>query len=579
MRAARVSVGLTVAALTAAALPAMAATSTTATPAAGESTSQLTLLSVGAVGNKVQALQAALTTTDLTSPASASIALTPLLKDGAAVVPPVTVTDGSDGQRSVDSHQQSIAGVLTVSSPAAALTAQRTATGAVAKLAANGQNLLSVLGLPVGGSVSIDDLSQVAGGDASAGKHLVVSGLSLPSIADLLGGLGLDLSKLPLDSLLALVNQLGLSTAALDSAVAAVNTQIDTLQGQIDTVTAQIASQTATLNSDTAQLQQLQDAVTAAQQQVDAAIAATGLPITCSTIPSVPPVGVDLTAVTSACNTLTAAQTALSSSTLQSTITTLQSQIDALQAQLADLTNQLKNVAGPLITQVLGVLDGAPLVSLAKLDVSTLASAGTKHVADVTGTVTGLKVANTDVLQKVTGSSSLDLVKLAGSTLTGVQSTVSGLLGQLSTVLSSVPQLPDLKVPAPTVKVLQKSTSLDPIGGLQAATASVTALQIDWPGLQIPDAVALAGVANLLPRSQQSHATLVGQPLSLTIGSLGDVAKARPATTAPQGTPQTPSTPTSTPQLPMTGLAGWLPVTALLLVGTALGIRRSRRSA
>lgn len=582
--------------LAAAALPAMAAT---ATPAGGSSSSSLTLLGVTAVGHQVQALKAALSSSNLNGAGIASISVTPLLKDGAAAVPPVSVTNSTPNQPGVPSQQQSIAGVLSVTSPAAAMQATRTATGALAKISASGQNLLSVLGLPIGGSVSLSNLANVAGGDSSAGKQLTLTGLSLPSIKGLLGGLGLDLSKLPLDTLLNLVDGLGLSTATLDQAVSQVNAQIDSLQSQIDSVTQQITSQTATLTSDQSQLSQLQGAVTTAQTQLNSVISSvnaalggtplgSGLSLSTSNCPAVPSaiqtvlttIGQSslITQFATACSTLTSAQTALSSSNLSTLISQLQAAIDALQAQLTSLTNQLSGVTGPLVTQILGILDGTPLVSLAKLDVSTLAEAGTTHKADVTGTVEGLKVANTDILKAVTGSSTADITSLVGSTLSGVQSKISGLLGQLSSVLSSVPQLPDLKVPVPVVKVLQKSTSLDPVGGLQAARAAVTALQIDWAGLSIPDAVALPGVANLVPQSQQAHATLAGSPLSLTIGSMSDLAQARPGSTStPQTTPG--GTPAGTPSgspLPMTGLAGWVPLTALVLVGAALGIRRWR---
>lgn len=568
---------------------------TPATPAGASSTSSLTLLGVTAVGNQVQALKAALSSSNLSGPGVASITVTPLLKDGAAVVPPTTVNNSTANQPGVPSKQQSIAGVLSVTSPAAALQAERTATGALAQLSASGQNLLSVLGLPVGGSISLSNLANVAGGDSTAGKHLTLSGLALPSIKDLLGGLGLDLSKLPLDTLLNLVDKLGLSTATLDQAVSQVNAQIDSLQAQIDSVTQQITSQTATLTSDQGQLKTLTDAVTSAQTQlnsvissINSALSGTGLSVSsasCSGLSAAVTGALALagqsalaTQFTTACSAVDSATTALSSSNLSTLISQLQAAIDALQAQLTSLTNQLSGVTGPLVTQILGILDGTPLVSLTKLDVTTLAAAGTAHKADVTGTVDGLKVANTDILKAVTGSSTANITDLVGNTLSGVQSKISGLLGQLSSVLSSVPQLPDLKVPTPVVKVLQKSTSLDPVSGLQSAQAAVTALQIDWAGLSIPDAVALPGVANLVPQSQQAHATLAGSPLSLTIGSMSDLAQARPGTTAPQTTPG--STPTGTPsggqQLPFTGLAGWLPLAALVMVGAALGIRRWR---
>ena len=72
------------------------------------------------------------------------------------------------------------------------------------------------------------------------------------------------------------------------------------------------------------------------------------------------------------------------------------------------------------------------------------------------GEVQGLKVLGTDVLDNVLGTRTLDVAGLTGDTLSKVTTAVDGLTGTLSEVLSTVPGLPALKVPAPKVELLSK---------------------------------------------------------------------------------------------------------------------------
>ncbi len=581
VRTSRLSIAVAAALLAATAAPALAAT--TSVPDAGEASSRVTLLTVEAAGHTASVVQGALSTSSLTGSRLASVAVTPLVADGKAAVPAVSINQDSTDQPAVPAQQKSVAGVLQVSSPALQLSAARTATGAEAVLNGTADQLVSVLGLPVKGSVVLGDQSGVAGKDAKAGKALTVTGLALPDLGDLLQALGLKVSALPVDTLLSLVQKLDL-TGSIQSVIDSTQSTIDSLQKQVDDATAKLtdaktalASAQQTLDSATATLTQKQADLTAAQADLAAATKAiTDLGLT--------PGGVGVpSALQSTYDTaqaaVTAAQTAVNDAqsavdAAKQAVTTAQSLVDTLQATLDGLLAQLQTAAKPLVDAILGVLGTTPLVSLGKLDVHTAAQAGATHAADVTGTVSGLQVLSTDVVKTVTGSSALDLVGTATDTLTKVQGQVSSLLGTLSSVLSSVPSLPELKIPAPTVALLQKSTSLDPVDGLQAATATVTALKITWPGVQIPTAVALPDALNLVGAATTATGALVGRPLALSIGTMDELAKSRPGTQATSG--GTTGTPAGG-ELPYTGLGTWVPITALVLVGVALVTRRVRQ--
>jgi hypothetical protein len=341
----------------------------------------------------------------------------------------------------------------------------------------------------------------------------------------------------------------------------------------------------------TAATQVLVDAYTAAKTSYDAALAAVNTATT------------DLNTLTTLLNT--------ASSTVNSLLAQVQTQVDAL------------------VAAVVSVLDATPLVSLDSVTVRTRAvvtsaSAGGQASEVVGGEVSGLRVLGTDVLSDVLGTSRVELTDLAGAPLAAVTRAINGLTGTLSSVLSNVPTLPTLSVPAPTVGLLTKSTSTSVSGGFGQASDLVRVLQLTLPAITLPAAVALPGASSLpafasLPAGgaalvrAQAVGDLVSTPVTVGLGTLSDTVSFRPAVaaqtaapggaapggTAPGGTSPGGSTPGSTmpggsvpggstpdttapdlvptggvPQLPRTGLPAGLPAFAALLLAGAVVLRR-----
>lgn len=618
-----------------AAVPALTANATAAVAAGGDATSGVTLLSLSAAGRTVKAVSATLGSDNLNQPSTASIALAPLTGTGADPAA-VTYTQDTTNQPNVGAQTFSAAGILSITSPEAALSAARTATGALASIrttlsGADG-SALSVLGLKIPATVSLSTGSSVTDLLSSSSKELSVTNLALPSVGDLLNQLGLDLTKLPSSTVADLTTQLGLVPSTISSTVASLNTQIDAAQKAVDDQRAKLATLTSSLTDAKAAAAQAQAvfdaavaAVATATTALNSAIAAINNALSLLTPLQLTPLtllGLSLpltqaqisanltlittligsaltstfsTAVTNLASANAAqavAQTALTAAnaavtTAQGLVDTAQTLLNSLVSTLTGLLNQLATLVPQLIT----ALDNAALVTVGQVSLVSKAQAGSSHLADVSGTVKDVKVIGTDVLKTALGSSTLDVTEYLGTVANKVNSAISTVTGVVSSVLSNIPVIPGtpdlsgLKVPAPTVKLLSKLTTLAPIGGLEAARANVTALQISWPGLTIPAAAltptALAGLT-------AGATSLVSSPVDLTVGVLSDVARFRPAQSATTpSTPSTPSTPGggSTPtgsgtptSLPHTGGSPLLPGFALLMVAAAYGVRRWRQA-
>jgi hypothetical protein len=202
-----------------------------------------------------------------------------------------------------------------------------------------------------------------------------------------------------------------------------------------------------------------------------------------------------------------------------------------------------------LVSSVRGVLDATPLVSIERLEVTTRsavtsAASGGQTAQVVGGRVQGLRVLGTDVLLSALGSSDVDVLDLAGPALQSVDRTVGQLTGALSSALSSVPGLPGLSVPAPKVQLLSSATTTDVVDGFGVAGSALRALTVTWPGIALPVEAALPDAATLpsvvgLPRLSGLSAfgaarvpapgDLLTQPLTLTVATLEDRARFRPA--------------------------------------------------
>jgi hypothetical protein len=242
--------------------PALAATDTEAVPAAGAAASGVTLLELAAGGRTVSAGTIELISEALTATKVAKVVVTPLEVDGTAYAQQ-TVTPASSPVTvpgvSTDTVVPGLKGIASVSSPG--LTVSASDSGAVTtKAEASSLGGVSVLGLPLELAGTLDVGSTVNDAGALSGKTLEVTDLALPSIADLLAALGLDLSLLPVEVLHELVTELDLVTTTIEDLNAALDEAQAALQEQIDAATAAVDAQV--------------DALDAAQDDLAAAAAA-----------------------------------------------------------------------------------------------------------------------------------------------------------------------------------------------------------------------------------------------------------------------------------------------------------------
>jgi hypothetical protein len=623
--------------------PAVATSATVARPAAGSATSALTLLSLALAGHDVRVGNVALTSDTLTGTPAAKVVVTPVRADGTAYgEQTVTPADSPASVPSFDSTATlpaALAAVASIKSPVFDVSST-TGSGASSKAGAASLGSVKVLGLPVALNGTIDVSSLVNDTKAVGDKTLTVKNLALPSIADLLGALGLNLQALPIKTLTDLLAGLSLTdpavTAAkqaLDAAQALIQTQLTAAQKAVDdqqlVVTAaskDLADKTAALSKAKLDLTAAQAAVTTAQTAATAATggvtaaqsnlntalaavtAAAGVIPLSTFIAANPTLAVvqtyvaaqdaltaaNATAATAATN-LTSAQTAAAAA--QALVTALNAAVDAAQALLTaanalltTLLNTLKGLLGqlgPQVTNLLAavtaVLSTTPLVSIDSFTVqtralATSAVAGGQSASVVGGELQGVHVLGTDVLSNVLGNTKIDLLDLVGGTLAQVTGKIAALNGVLSSVLSAVP---GLSIPAPQVALLTKSASTDIVDGFGTAQTSVRALQVTIPAITLPAALALPGAASLpaitgAPNLKgalgiNAVGDLLSKPITLGLGTLSEQAKFRPAVTAaPSTTPVT----VGPPELPRTGLPAGIAVLGLLLVGSALVLRR-----
>ena len=638
--------------LAAVAGPAMAATEPA--PAKGVASSSVTLLGVAAGGHTVSAGTLELLSDMLGAEAVAKILLTPLTVDGQTIgQQTVTPANSPLTAPSVStSGVPALAGLVGLSSPVLEASAEvvdgQPATGA----GAGSLGSLSVLGLPVSLDGALDVGSAVSRTEGAAGgKEITVEGVALPSIADILGALGLDLEALPVDVLAELVKALDLGNAtidaaqkALDDARAAIQAEIDAAQAAVDKAAAdldaaqqqlagknsELAAAEKDLAAKTAALQPLKDALAAEQKKLDDANATLASAktsydsafATVKTAADLVGLTVDqfvaanstldiVVALNAAKTTLDAANAAVTSATaavaqattdlaaaqslvdaaqavvntLKAAVATLQATVDALQKVLDDALAALSGILDAvqaeidaLVAAVLAVLDGTPLVSFDSLSILTESAVtsnteGAQSARVVGGEISGLEVLGTDVLNDVLGTTSVDLLDLAGTQLTAVNGLIAELTGTLSSVLSTVPAFPTLSIPAPEVGLLTKSASTDVVDGFGVASTSVKGLSITLPSVSIPTALALPGAVDLpaLDGITQVAGLLTSAPVKIDLATLSSNARFAPAVGA-TGTPGTQTPGTGTPGTQTPGTIGQLPRTGASEALAALGV-------
>jgi hypothetical protein len=558
-------VSATTAALALCAASGTAAAATTSSKAAGRGTSTLTLLDLAVGGHQISLADLSLTSDTIASPRVSSVSVTPVTVDGTAYGKQTVNQSSSPKTVGGLSAPSAIAPFATLTSPAIDVSA----TGGPSNHAGTSSlGNVKVLGMPLSLAGALSAASAVSSTTGASGtKTVTLKNLALPSIKDVLAALGLDLSKLPTGTLDELVSQLELVNVAITTAEDAV----DTAQDAVDDATATLTQKSSDLSDAQATLTSATTTLTGLISANSAVLVPLGIDDLASLLSASP---VDLAAAEAAVSGLASAEAAYAAA--QTAVTTAQAAVDTAQAALDTVTATLTGALSTLKGLLTGVLDATPLVSLQSLEVATRAvassaSKGGQHAEVVGGVVKGLKVMGVDVLDAALGSSTLDLEGAITSKLAEVNGVIADVTGTLSDVLSNVPSLPALDIPAPVVGLLTKSASTSISGGFGRATTTVHALSISLPKITLPTSVAVPGAASLpgLAGVDQVAGLLSSAPLSIDMMTLHDQAAFRPAL-AGTGTPGS----NGGKNLAGTGMPAGAATMALLLMGTALVMRR-----
>ena len=386
---------------------------------------------------------------------------------------------------------------------------------------------------------------------ATGARTLALDGLSVLDLGALLDGLGIPLEELSLDTILGLINGLGL--------LSEVGAQLDALGLPVDFDLTKLSVES---------IAGLIDSLHALPAVVDG-LGGSSVADACDQAPP----GLDvLFAGIIDCNV------SLGDAVNDTTVELIQTALDGLLQEVLDT--------------LLDALDDQALVSIEGLHVGIVTKATDSvatSVSEVTAKLGGLTVGALDL-----GIGDIDLLATAGQ-VTGavktVQDTLNGVLGGID------PALVDLV----KITLMEKASSVTQKDGKVIADASFTGLGID---LAKVDLAALLGVlegpsvvdeilgnltvnafAKVLGSDVAAGGDQIGQVLALSDGLSVQVASlAQQSSFAPLASTATPviAAPApvpATPALPQTGSndAGWLLVAAVAAVG-ALGIRRFVRS-
>ena len=498
------SVAAAAALVTAVAGPASAATSSPASPARGLASSGVTLVGLSAGGHVITAGTLALLSDTLTANPVAQVVVTPLTVDGTAYGrQTVTPASGPASAPALDTAAvapSALSGIVALRSPVLRTAASNPEGGASTEAGTSSLGGATLLGLPVALNGSLDVGSVVSKAGSLSQQSVTVTDVALPSIADLLAALGLDVVKLPTSVLVQLLSELDLTTTAvttankaLDDAQALIKTQTDAATAEVNRQLAAVAAATTNLAAKTAaadalSTQLLRDnaARAAANQAVTGATAAlasrqataTTAGTTYATLkaaydatptvlqpPLLPALNLAKTALDEATALVTQAQTAVTTTTAaaaaatttteltavaltaarsavtlaQSVLAAANGLLDAAQSALASIVKVLQPLIDQLLAAVVAVLDTTPLVSLDGLTVVSRASATSAKAGDQRATVVGGEVAGLRVLGTDVLSNVLGTTKVDLAGITAAQlASVNALVGQLTGTLSSV---------------------------------------------------------------------------------------------------------------------------------------------
>jgi hypothetical protein len=556
-------------------LPVTAASAASGVVAAGSAVSTATLatIAVGDLvagetvvpGHAISVATLTATAQTLTSAAPA-VSFVPVTVDGVKSGA-VTVTPANSPTTVGGVTTAALPGnVLSATSPVATLTAAGPAAGPTSALTAS-LGTIKVLGLPIAmnGSLKVGSATDVS--HANAGKTLSIKNVSFPSIGALLAALGIDVTKLPVATLTALVEELPLAIgsatlAAFDAASGAVSDADDAYtgaQGDVADAAADLATKTTAFDT----------ALGGADLTgiVFTGSGVTGGPLDHSDWDTLGETGAGQAVQTAILALITNSTLGASATAYENAKTAL---ADA-QALLGPLFTTLSGAIATLAGIVSDVLDGTPLVSIGAIEVGTTAAVGSTKTAKVTGYVSGLKVMGLDVLGTLTGNTKLDVAKLVGTTASQVNSLVNALTTTLSEILSSATGATGLIVPAPLVQVLTKSTHTGTDGAFGTADVTLNALSVSMGTVEVPRVYALGQQVSLTALTPNAVLPAIRTaPFSVKVGTITEAARYRAATT--------PTTPGNGNELPATGAPYGLAIVAVVGAGLAIGTRRHLRT-
>src|SRR3954467_1715621 len=239
--------------------PAVAGTTAASStkPAAGTANSAVTLLSLALAGHDVRVGTVALRSDTVSGQPDAKVVVTPVRADGKAygeqTITPANSPASVPSFDSAATLPAALGTVASVKSPVFNVTSSNS-SGASSKAEAASLGSASLLGLPVKLDGTVDVGSLVDGTSALGQKTIAVKNLALPSIADILGALGLDLSKLPVKTLTDLLAGLNLTDTAVTTAQQALTAASAGIQGQIDSAQTSLTNAQNTLVDKTSQI-------------------------------------------------------------------------------------------------------------------------------------------------------------------------------------------------------------------------------------------------------------------------------------------------------------------------------------
>jgi hypothetical protein len=460
--------------------------------------------------------------------------------------------------------------------------ARSSLTGQLANLDVLG-GILALTGADLG--LTSDALVQGSSGT----RGLQVQDLELLDLESLLAGLGISLTDLPLDTLLGLLDQLGL-LAQLQPVLGTVS--VDDLVDVVDGLLDQVSPLLAQVDTLTSQIDQLDDAIDDLTGTVEQ---------TCTTVLE-PVIGLlpGTGTLVEVCTDVPGAVTTITGeiASLEGTLATVRATLDPLLDQLRDLLEGLTGGGG-----VLDLLGGTSLLSVGGLDVGVVTKATddvTTSVAEITADLGRLQVGE---------------LALPGLDLTGTVSQVTGVLAQVEAAIGQVlgeiaPSLSDLV----SVTTLQEQTSVEEVAGQVISSAELTGLVVQvqpilgelqalLAGLGGTDSLAglldavdlpipLSGATEMLQVNQLLAPITGGLPLLGGLAALDEALTLQVASVSQQSvfgavaTPTAPGAPgapgqSPAPTLPRTGSSDALALAlAAAAVAVALGGRQLlRRSA